>query len=507
MKKLSINRKLYIVLFVLFFTSYFAKAQYVFQINDSLQKAMNYVYEFRYTDAKKIVVNERKNNPKNVACDFIEATMSTFLANFNDNPQYFEEMKSSKRKYLDQINKLDNNNPWKNNLSAQLAIQAALVHIKYEEYYTSFKELRSANKSLNSNQKIKSDFFPDLLPNGMLNVMISTIPDNIRWISETFGLTGDYETGMQNMELALLNASKNKNYLWLESQSLMCIAMVQMSLGDNPEQIIKIKNLLENHLESIKENPFLMNTLASLNVKTGNNERAIELLENVLHLKQSSEYPILYYQLGRYKLQRMDVDAYRPFLSYLAHYKYDKCIKASYQQIAWSYYLQGNQQKYFENIKKVENAGSTKNGADKAAENEFKKGTPPNKDLLIARLLFDGGYFDKALETLQKTNQNLLSESDKLELDYRKGRVYHGLKNYEQATIFYKRTVEQGEKSTSYFAANSALMLGNIYELQKNYNQAIAYYKKCQIMKSDEYEYSIHQKAKVGENRCKKNLK
>lgn len=480
-----------------------ADAQYVFQMNDSLQKAMKCVYEFRYNDAKKIVAQERKINAKNVACDFIESTMFSFLANFNDNPQYFEQMQAVKTKYSDKINQLPDNHPWKRNLSAQMLLQSTFVHLKYEEYYTAFKMLRSANKLLNANKKINANFLPDQLPYGMLNVVVSSIPDNIRWIAETFGLSGDYETGMHNMESVLIKSPQTTEYQWLEMQSLMFIAMVQMSLGDNPDQNIRIKNILEKRFESIKNSPLLMNTLAVLNVRIGNNDRAIELLESVLQKKQSSEYPVLYYQLGRYKLQRMDSDSEQPFLSYLSHYKYNKFVKASYQHIAWHYYIIGVDSKYFEYIKKVFNCGDTKTGADKEAENEFKRGTPPNKDLLKARLLFDGGYFVQALEVLQSANQTRFGNAEKLEYVYRLGRIYHGQKDYNQAITYYKKTLEQGKNSTAYIVANAVLMLGNVYEQQKNYAQAIVYYKKCQSLKSDEYENSIHQKAKIGENRCK----
>lgn len=510
MKKLSIHRKRIFWHFLLLFLSInifqFSEAQCFFLINDSLQKAMNCVYEFRYNDAKKIIAQERKTNTKNVASDFIESTMYAFQANFNDNPKYFEQLKSIKSRYVNQINQLPEDQPWRQNLLAQMHIQSTFVHLKYEEYYTAFKELRSANKLLKINKKKKPNFFPDLLPSGMLSVIVSSIPDNIRWIAETFGLTGNYETGMSNMETVLETSYQTSEYQWLEYQSLIFIAMVQMSLGDNPEQNKQFKNILEQRFENIKNSPILVHTLATLNVKTGNNDRAIELLEMILQKKQSAEYPTLYYQLGRCKLQRMDFDAEQPFNSYLTHYKYNKFVKASYQQIAWSYYLKGDLEQYFENIKKVFNHGDTKSGADKEANNEYQRHTPPNKDLLKARLYFDGGYLDQAFDVLQNANQAKFTKAEKLEYIYRYGRIYHGKNNYNQAITYYKKVLEEGKNSTAYLVANSALMLGNIYEQQRNFQQALIYYEKCQSLKSDEYESSIHQKAKIGENRCKQHI-
>lgn len=497
------------VLWSLFLLSFCHKAlsQYVFNMNDSLQKAMQCVYEFRYHDAKKIISQQRTLNDKNVACDFIENTMYVFYAHFNDDPQYFEQMKSIKSKYTNRINQLPDNNPWKRNLDAQIRLQAIFVHLKYEEYYTAFKELRSVNKLLNANKKIAATFLPDLLPEGLLNVIVSSIPDNIRWIAETFGLRGSYNAGITNIQTVLLKSPESSEFRWLEAQSLLSMALIQMSMGDNPTTNQQVKQQLEQRYEKIKNSPLLMRTLAALCVKTGDNNRAIEVLEYILQKKQSSEYPILYYQLGRCKLQRMDVDSEKPFLSYLSHYQYHHLIKASYQHIAWHYYLQNNMEKYHEYIKKVANCGTLKNDADKEAENEYKRGVPPNKNLLKARLLFDGGYFNEALSVLQNSNQQHFSNAEKLEYVYRLGRIYHGQNNYSQAITYYKKTLEQGVNSTVYYVANAALMLGNIYEQQKNYTQAMTYYKKCQSLSSDSYENSIHQKAKVGENRCKQYTK
>ncbi len=65
-------------------------------------------------------------------------------------------------------------------------------------------------------------------------------------------------------------------------------------------------------------------------------------------------------------------------------------------------------------------------------------------------------------------------------------------------------TIRLGKNETWYFAANSALMLGQLYENEKDFNKAAYYYNLCIDMKNHEYENSIEQKAQAGLNRTGK---
>lgn len=125
--------------------------------------------------------------------------------------------------------------------------------------------------------------------------------------------------------------------------------------------------------------------------------------------------------------------------------------------------------------------------------------------LLKARLLFDGGYYTKAHDLLKsiKPTKAFDTLKDKLEYIYRLGRVHHKMEDYENAIKLYESTIEIGEKLSYYFAANSALELGNLYESQNDYEKAKIYFEKCLEMKDHEYENSLSQKAKAGLLRIK----
>ncbi len=141
--------------------------------------------------------------------------------------------------------------------------------------------------------------------------------------------------------------------------------------------------------------------------------------------------------------------------------------------------------------------------ADKQAYKDAKSGNWPNKELLKARLLNDGGYYQKALALLHgKSSADFQKTEEKLEFYYRLARIYDDLNKDEEAIKMYLTAIDIGENRTEYFASRAALQIGNIYEKKGSKAIAISYYQKCINMASHEYKDSIDQKAKAGIARC-----
>ena len=86
---------------------------------------------------------------------------------------------------------------------------------------------------------------------------------------------------------------------------------------------------------------------------------------------------------------------------------------------------------------------------------------------------------------------------------YRMGRILQKKENYENAIGNFNMSIHLACNSASYFACNGALQIGIIYEKMNQKVNAKNYYEKCLDLSSDEYENSIHQKAKTGLLRIK----
>ena len=106
----------------------------------------------------------------------------------------------------------------------------------------------------------------------------------------------------------------------------------------------------------------------------------------------------------------------------------------------------------------------------------------------------------KALEELKTIDIQKLEEvKDKTEYYYRYARVYHKQGKYLQAVEYYSVTIENGKKIPHYFAANSALQIGNLYrDFLDDSEKAKKYYKKVFTFPSHEYKSELDMEANYG---------
>jgi tetratricopeptide (TPR) repeat protein len=178
-------------------------------------------------------------------------------------------------------------------------------------------------------------------------------------------------------------------------------------------------------------------------------------------------------------------------------------VKDVLQKLSWFYYLKGDMENALAYRALILKRGGTEAEADKQAQEEASRGTWPNRLLLKARLLNDGGYHHEALQLLEgRSIRDFAAPEDKLEFTYWLGRIYDDSGRKQDAITAYLTTLQAGSQSSRYFAARAALQIGYIYESQGQKSNAIVYFKKCISLKNHDYKNSLDQKAKAGISRC-----
>ena len=316
------------------------------------------------------------------------------------------------------------------------------------------------------------------------------------------GIHGTIEQGVNEILSVLEVSMKQEGYSHYKSECLFYLSFIQMNLMPNKDKTLDYIRAIEQDPENLKS-PMAIYALARIYMKSGMNDKAIDLLTNRPRGEDYFPFHYLDYLNGLAKLHRLDADADTYLFQYVNNFNRLNYIKDAYQKIGWYYFVNGDTPKYHEYMNKVKQYGSEIVDADKQAEREAENVDLPNFHLLRARLLFDGGYYMKALtELTSNTSEGFLkTESDSLEYTYRIGRIYHEWGKPEAAISFYKKTIDQGSESEHFYAANAALKLGNILEDQGKFEEALKYYDAAQHMNNKEYRNSINQKAKAGENR------
>jgi len=148
--------------------------------------------------------------------------------------------------------------------------------------------------------------------------------------------------------------------------------------------------------------------------------------------------------------------------------------------------------------------GDAVSDEDKSAYADAKSGRKPHKKLLKARLLFDGAYYNDALEVLNQIDKaSLINEWYRVEFHYRKGRILDEMDRIQEAKEAYMLTILKGRELPTFFCPNACIKLGYIYEREGNKERASHYYDKALDYNNHEYKNSIDAEAKAGLNRLK----
>jgi len=490
-----------LVVITLLFHAIPLMGQYNYDFNNSCRDAYSAIISLKFQEGKELIEEEKLIHPNNNIPYLLENYIYFLTVFIGEEESVFEELEDKKNGILNRLKEGDKNSPYYRYCLAQFYLQWAVARTKFKEYIPATFEINKAYRQLINNKEEFPDFLPNNINLGLLHTMIGTIPDNYSWVKKMVGIEGTIDQGVNEILKVLDVALTNEEYSHYKAECLFYMSFIQINLMTSNNKIFEYLNIIESDSESHK-NPMAVYALSRIYMANSMNDKAIELL---VHRPKGKEYyPFHYldYLTGLAKLHRLDKDADDYFWKYLNNFKGANYIKDTYQKIAWHYFIHGYNRKYKEYMSRVLEYGSTVIDADKQAERAAEKEEIPNYYLLRARLLFDGGYYREALTELTSSPKNYLeNRRDSLEYHYRIGRIYHGWGKEDASITYYEKTIQQGAESEYYFAANSALKLGNIYEVKGDYKKAEYFYERAQSMENKEYRNSINQKAKAGINR------
>jgi len=440
--------------------------------------------------------------PDNLAVDFIEDYIDFFRLYIGEEKELLDKLKSSETRRLDRITILgDKTSPYTRYALAEINLHWGLVYLKFGSYVPSFQRIRRAYKLLEENQKLYPEFVPNLKSLGIIHAMLSTIPDELKWIVKALGgISGTISQGRQELH-RVFEYAQNHPFLFTEETTVM-YGLV-MAYFDN--DIDSAWSLMRSSKINPGQSPLASFVFANLAIQRGFNDEAIVILSQKPEGKEYFQIYFLDYMLGLAKLHRLDPDAPLYLKKYIHHFKGRHYIKECYQKLAWHELMQGNSAGYRSNMENIQRFGEAVVDEDQQALKESRLAALPDPVLLKVRLLFDGGYLERAQALLKENYSRLMSDDHlKLETAYRSARIYHGLKGYAPAIHDYLQVLDLGKTSAAYYTCASALNIGLIYETLQYPLLARKYYDQCLALSPDTYRNSLHQKAKAGLNRLEK---
>jgi len=492
-------KKLFFLVIAVFFVQLLDGQQV--QVDTLCRQAYGEIMSLRFAPARKILETEKRLYPENVYVDYLENYINFLRVFIGEDPKVFDASIDDFGMYYDRVNNLPDTSRYKNLLLANMSLQWAFARLKFGQYLSAAWEINRAYRMLTENMGRFPDFVPDYITMGVLHVMIGLVPDKYGWMLKIISMKGSVEQGKAEIYRALDNTAKNSPYAYLHEEALFYLGFIELNLSPDRKALDK----LMIYLNQTDNRNLLMGFLkADIHIRYGQNDLALKLLSS---LPQSPDYfPFYYlrYLKGECYLRKLETDSATVSYSYfLKHFDGLNYIKDAWRKRAWAALLQKKPKEYQQLMDSVKVYGTTEVGADKGALKEADSGLVPNTSLLKARLLFDGGYYDRAKTILNKINTGHLTKDEQIERIYRYARIAHRQHNMPLAKNEYRRVITQGSLSPRYFAANAALKLGEIYESEDSLTLAKAFYEKCLNLNFDEYRNSIRGKAKEALSRIR----
>ncbi len=466
-----------------------------FAFTPTALQAYDYATSLRFGEAYAVMAQMKLEDPNNLIVHHIDNYIDFFTIYIQEDEATYRRLKKNRDLRLEKVKAGDRSSPYYLFVQADIRLQWALARLRFEDYLGAFTEVSKAHKLLKENEELFPDFMPNKKDLGILHAMVGTIPDSYRWgVKLLGGLEGTIAQGRKEVEEALAYARKN-DFIF-EEETAVLYAYLLLHLDNKEEEAWRAVAG-----GSLRPGENLMHcfVMANIAMRTGRNEKAIQLLEHRPSGKAFFSFPYLEYMLGLAKLRRLDKGATPHFQHFVTHYQGRNFIKEAYQKMAWQELLNGNPKGYRRYMQACLTQGHAIAGGDRNAWQEAERGTAPDLSLLKARLLFDGGYFQKGYQTLATRRPDSFAFPEgQLEYYYRMGRLLHGLKRYDEALQHYRVAIEMGADSPLFYACNAALQMGLIYESEGELQRARAAFERCLSFSPEEYRTGLHQKAKSG---------
>lgn len=473
--------------------------QKTFRVTAAIERAYDQILSFHLTDALHTIERIASEDSSNLMRYYLADLREFFIVFATEDEKRFAQYQEASEARLEAIKRGDETSPYYLYTQAEVHLHMSVLRFRFGENFGAATALNRGFKLLKRNERRFPGFAPNLKDLGMLRAGVGTIPDKYKWAVKLISsLEGTIPEGMADLRRGIALGRESHHFMLREMHFHYALSLLHFD--NKPQEAWEYVNALDLDPEDNVVDCFL---LANIALKTGHTTEVIGLITNLR--KDPGRFPIPYlnYMLGVAKLYRNDADAGLYILKFVQDFSGRNYIKEAYQKLAWHSLIHGDRDGYIRYMEQCLEHGAANTDEDKYALEEARRKEVPHPGLLRARLLFDGGYHTGALGALDSILLQNLNEVQKLEYNYRLGRVYHVTGHPGKALTQYRTAIATGADQPYYYACNAALQAGQLCEEMGRIEQAGHFYTQCLQLHPEDYEASLHQKAKAGLNRIR----
>ena len=412
----------------------------------------------------------------------------------DDPPPGYLDRQDARIKTLDDVR---HPGPWARHALAECYLHRGLSQGRFGQEIRAALSVTKAYSRSKDLYKDQPDFLPARKAVGVYQIVLGLIPGGRNWLMRLAGIKGDVEGGL----VSLKQCAETPNAQ--QDEAILLYSLVQMYVRDQSEQ--GRANLLR-YIHDQRDDLAGLTILASAYKYDHQQGRALAALKSI-H-RDGSHLPFYYPLLmeGELFLQDLQPDSAIPYLErYLAVCSQRRLVKNLHYQLFVAYYLKGDSLAANANFFAISSEGEVGTDGDRYALYFFKRGLIPDKRLLKARLLIDGGFTDRAQAILDSIPPGQLhSITDLAELSYRRARLAQRRKDTAAADRLFRLTVLTAADDPSYYAPMSCLQLGQIAYRAKRYDEARAWLERVSTYPVHEYKEGLDERARSWIKRVKK---
>lgn len=485
-----------IVFFFLFASTKSFSGNYVYDYDINCQRAYQCYMSLQLEEGRVLIFKEFKANPYNLMATYICDYEDCLLLLFNGSRYDYEQRRSHFDERMALLNRGDAHSPWFRFCKAGVYMHWALVNFRMGENLKAGIAFRKSYLLVKENERLFPSFEYNKVFSGISEALAGTIPDNYKWIASVLGITGSVTKGEELLSGFINTHTANDP---LQAEALIYYTYLRFYFLSQKQEAWDFVNSDQFNIQNNLLNCFVKINIA-LNFRKA--DAAIENLASADKNKGYALYPVFDYEMGSALLYKLDTACLYYFQRFLKNYKGTAFVKDTWQMMALCYYMQGKppNARYCKDY--IKKHGSAHEDADKQAQRFSETAAWPDKTMLEARMLTDGGYYTAALDKLRTIDEMSLSKSsEKSEYFFRLGRVCDELRDDYKALRFYETAIEAGRKGHEHFAARAALQMAFIYEREHKAKEALERYTETLSMHDHDFQSSIDQQAKAGINR------
>lgn len=372
--------------------------------------------------------------------------------------------------WLKQLGKSGDGNILVPAATAELHLYRALLNSHFSLYKASAAELLASYKivaksgtGFNSSDRNKLS--------GIIGVLLNQVPDQYLKYLKVIGVRPSGLSGYNGLERYYSGALPG-SFEHMEGYLLLITAYKEF--GKDPADawnFVKAAGML------MLDNPLIRYQSALAALKAGECESAIKLLDPKVKGNPVPAFPYWNYQLGRFKLFINDPACPVYLERFLSNPGGDNYRHNAGLLAGWYYLVNGRPDLAHKYHARLRTLPEPFTPYDRQALREVVRGGKEEVDVLKVRLLFDGGYFERCLNSVDTLiTSGKYSEKDTGELFYRKARCEQRLGRTTAAINSYLGVIERAEAIKSYIVPNAALQLGALYKKEGQVDLARKYY-------------------------------